>query len=194
MLVVLGSLLGFAYFYYMIDAHLSLQTVYKFYNGILVATTILTLFTAHEAPGKDWEAKVAGASSGASSADEKAALHLHGDQDTSTLLQVCNQEKQPQQQRLPSSISSTSTADLLCGTHAIYTILSAMKAAIVSLCGLSVDQIREGYWIDPVEHHDFFVVTISRTFYYMGASVQTFLMYVMITLHIVRVRATSSRI
>ncbi len=33
------------------------------------------------------------------------------------------------------------------------------------------------YWIDTTEHHDFFIVTISRFFYYMGISSQTFFLY-----------------
>jgi hypothetical protein len=42
------------------------------------------------------------------------------------------------------------------------------------------------YTIDIQEHHDFFVVTLSRLFYYCGSSVQTFFLYF---LHdIIRVR------
>ena len=42
------------------------------------------------------------------------------------------------------------------------------------------------YTIDIQEHHDFFVVTASRLFYYCGSSVQTFFLYF---LHdIIRVR------
>lgn len=33
------------------------------------------------------------------------------------------------------------------------------------------------YSIDTQEHHDFFIVTISRLFYYCGSSVQTFFLY-----------------
>ena len=33
------------------------------------------------------------------------------------------------------------------------------------------------YTIDIVENHDFFIVTVSRLFYYCGASVQTFFLY-----------------
>jgi MFS family permease len=33
------------------------------------------------------------------------------------------------------------------------------------------------YTVDSTKYHDFFMVTVSRTFYYMGISVQTFFMY-----------------
>lgn len=35
----------------------------------------------------------------------------------------------------------------------------------------------QSYTIDATKHHDFFIVTVSRTFYYMGISVQTFFLY-----------------
>jgi hypothetical protein len=37
--------------------------------------------------------------------------------------------------------------------------------------------LSKSYTIDPAKHHDFCIVTISRTFYYMGISVQTFFLY-----------------
>eukprot|EP00554_Chaetoceros_debilis_P001582 CAMPEP_0194096258 /NCGR_PEP_ID=MMETSP0149-20130528/57244_1 /TAXON_ID=122233 /ORGANISM="Chaetoceros debilis, Strain MM31A-1" /LENGTH=1028 /DNA_ID=CAMNT_0038782227 /DNA_START=363 /DNA_END=3450 /DNA_ORIENTATION=+ len=41
----------------------------------------------------------------------------------------------------------------------------------------SQSEIFAAYWIDITEHHDFFIVTISRFFYYMGVSSQTFFLY-----------------
>ena len=37
--------------------------------------------------------------------------------------------------------------------------------------------LAASYTIDATKYHDFFVVTVSRTFYYMGISVQTFFLY-----------------
>lgn len=34
--------------------------------------------------------------------------------------------------------------------------------------------IKDSFWISPNKHHDFFFVTVSRTFYYMGISIQAF--------------------
>jgi len=39
---------------------------------------------------------------------------------------------------------------------------------------ISWEDVKESYWISPVEHRDFFFVTLSRTFYYMGISTQGF--------------------
>jgi hypothetical protein len=38
-------------------------------------------------------------------------------------------------------------------------------------------EILSAFWIDISQHKDFFVVTISQFFYYMGISTQTFLLY-----------------
>ena len=37
--------------------------------------------------------------------------------------------------------------------------------------------LAKSYTIDTKKYHDFFVVTVSRTFYYMGISAQTFFLY-----------------
>jgi len=37
--------------------------------------------------------------------------------------------------------------------------------------------LAASYTIDATKYHDFFMVTVSRTFYYMGISVQTFFLY-----------------
>ena len=42
---------------------------------------------------------------------------------------------------------------------------------------LDAKTILLSFTIDPVKHHDFFVVTISRLCYYCGISVQTFFLY-----------------
>lgn len=41
----------------------------------------------------------------------------------------------------------------------------------------SISEMLSAYWIDTNEHQDFFIVTISRFFYYMGVSSQSFFLY-----------------
>jgi len=42
----------------------------------------------------------------------------------------------------------------------------------------SMSEIRSAYWVESTGvYHDFFIVTISRLFYYMGISSQTFFLY-----------------
>ena len=45
------------------------------------------------------------------------------------------------------------------------------------LLSKSASEIRNAYWLDMDKHHDFFMVTISRFFYYMGISSQSFFLY-----------------
>lgn len=42
---------------------------------------------------------------------------------------------------------------------------------------LDWNTLLKSYTIDATRYHDFFIVTVSRTFYYMGISVQTFFLY-----------------
>jgi len=42
---------------------------------------------------------------------------------------------------------------------------------------ITFQDLKHAFWLSPVEHKDFFCVTLSRTFYYMGCSSQTFFMY-----------------
>jgi sugar phosphate permease len=37
--------------------------------------------------------------------------------------------------------------------------------------------LRKSYTIDATNYHDFFIATVSRTFYYMGISIQAFFLY-----------------
>ena len=37
--------------------------------------------------------------------------------------------------------------------------------------------LKKSYTVDSSKYHDFYIVTVSRTFYYMGISVQTFFLY-----------------
>eukprot|EP00547_Thalassionema_nitzschioides_P017970 CAMPEP_0194252492 /NCGR_PEP_ID=MMETSP0158-20130606/27759_1 /TAXON_ID=33649 /ORGANISM="Thalassionema nitzschioides, Strain L26-B" /LENGTH=458 /DNA_ID=CAMNT_0038989921 /DNA_START=29 /DNA_END=1402 /DNA_ORIENTATION=- len=41
----------------------------------------------------------------------------------------------------------------------------------------SWSEIAKCYWIDRIEHYDFYLVFVSRTLYYMGISAQTFMMF-----------------
>jgi len=48
---------------------------------------------------------------------------------------------------------------------------------IAPLRELNAAKFISAFTIDTVKYHDFFVVTVSRTFYYMGISVQSFFLF-----------------
>lgn len=53
-----------------------------------------------------------------------------------------------------------------------------IKTMIIDPIGeLDWKTLKSSYTIDVEKYHDFFIVTVSRTFYYMGISVQTFFLY-----------------
>jgi len=54
-------------------------------------------------------------------------------------------------------------------------LFDAVIGAIDSLfSNIVMSNLRSAYWLSPREHHDFFVIAVSRTFYYMGISLQTY--------------------
>jgi len=64
----------------------------------------------------------------------------------------------------------------------LLTVLSAEEQPIPSnnpkmFHKLPLAEVKKSYYLTPKEHGDFFWVTLSRTFYYMGISAQTFFLY-----------------
>lgn len=53
----------------------------------------------------------------------------------------------------------------------------ARSMIVEPLHDLDWEKLRKSYTIDTTKYHDFFIVTVSRTFYYMGLSVQAFFLY-----------------
>jgi len=156
MLVVLGSLLGFLTFSYMLNTHENLKDVYVFYNAFLATTLVLCLGTACE---EEFTSCLTGCDVESDDSVSRAVVD-----EKSTLLKKA-------------SNSPPSTWSLLCGRHLPSTLLTSVSVSVSAFTTITWPQIHDAYRLDPEVHHDFFVVTVSRGFYYMGVSVQTFLMY-----------------
>ncbi|GMH95637.1 hypothetical protein TrVE_jg13880 [Triparma verrucosa] len=73
----------------------------------------------------------------------------------------------------------------LVASTIVLTVLSAQETPIpIPYNGerrifhsLPISEVKKSYYLTPSEHGDFFWVTLSRTFYYMGISAQTFFLY-----------------
>ena len=55
--------------------------------------------------------------------------------------------------------------------------LEPLKGERRMFTSLTRSQVLSSYYLSPTQHTDFFIVTLSRTFYYMGVSAQTFFLY-----------------
>jgi len=66
---------------------------------------------------------------------------------------------------------------LLCSSI-MMTLFCVRETPITSHCeAVRWEEVKASFWVSPHEHYDFFVVFVSRTFYYMGLSVMAFFLY-----------------
>lgn len=150
LLLVSGSLFGFGLFELVLDKGVRMN--YIIYMFCMALTCIIQFFSANGLSGKkEDEEKEVERKQGVEGAVFLASEDEHVD--TNNLLST-----------LPGLLSLGVIPTL---QNMIYRPLSTMTWA----------EISHAYWVDPNEHHDFFVVTLSRLFYYLGLSAQCFFLY-----------------
>lgn len=66
---------------------------------------------------------------------------------------------------------------IILSASVIISMVAYTEIPILDAAPWTWKDIAESYWVDPIEHRDFFLVFVSRTFYYMGVSVQTFMLF-----------------
>ena len=57
------------------------------------------------------------------------------------------------------------------------TLIFAKETPLEHASPWSWKELKQTFSLDPVKHHDFYYVTVSRTFYYCALSTQAFLQY-----------------
>ena len=153
LLLVTGSLVGFGMFELVFDK--GVRTNYLIYMLVMAMTCTITFFSANGLSGRIEDEEVAKMKSTIGSSLITATDETAGDASQSETSLIS---------RLPGLLSLGIIPAL---SNMIYRPLSKMTWA----------EIRHAYWVDPKEHHDFFVVTLSRLFYYLGLSAQCFFLY-----------------
>ena len=196
LLLVTGSLFGFGLFHSVLGQKVS--SMYALYTCIVIFTSILTGTNAH-----DKDADIAyyrtrrtrrqrrigrtessnEVESAMESGDEKASLDMSRENSNETSLSEAAKK---------SDDSKWKRVAKKAGHHAQQFARKAARKAkqivltpTLILRSMLVDPFADMDWatvlnaytIDIEEHHDFFVVTVSRLCYYCGQSVQTFFLY-----------------
>lgn len=146
-LLVLGSLVGFGLFHTLL--HQDVTNMYVLYLSNVVVASVLTWMHAHK---QDAVVAIQRKHTISSSRDDHHDMgqnKLHRD-----------------------SLDHRMVTD---GGHVgfvqwTYSFLQPIRE-------MSTYSLLQSYHIDINQHHDFFVVTVSRLFYYTGSSVQTFFLY-----------------
>jgi len=149
-LLVTGSLTGFGFFHFYFDG--IIQDMYGLYICIVILTTILTGLYAHDRDVHIFMERLEISLSRRSIAKENSLLGN-------------NQEITKSQRR-------RRRRRLILGP---FVLLKNMLYDPILL--LDRKTLIATYTINIDENHDFFVVTVSRLFYYCGSSVQTFFLY-----------------
>eukprot|EP00594_Rhizosolenia_setigera_P003767 CAMPEP_0178940216 /NCGR_PEP_ID=MMETSP0789-20121207/676_1 /TAXON_ID=3005 /ORGANISM="Rhizosolenia setigera, Strain CCMP 1694" /LENGTH=525 /DNA_ID=CAMNT_0020619211 /DNA_START=183 /DNA_END=1761 /DNA_ORIENTATION=- len=150
--MVVGSLSGFAAFYWLDSFHMNnhlndddiigelVYDMYFVYIVVLCLTTLTTLvFTREKPQGPD-------------------------KQERENIIEEAKTE--PSKDKESPEYSSI-----------IFGLLYVWKVSLKSISHLKMEDILTTYKITPEQHGDFFYATISRALYYMGISVQTFFLY-----------------
>lgn len=150
-LLVTGSLTGFGFFHFYFDG--IIEDMYGLYICVVIITTILTGLYAHDRDVKIFMERLEISLSRRSIDEEKNSLLGN------------NQELTKSQRR-------RRRRRLVLGP---FVLLKNMLYDPLLL--LDRKTLFATYTINIDENHDFFVVTVSRLFYYCGSSVQTFFLY-----------------
>eukprot|EP00563_Minutocellus_polymorphus_P001669 CAMPEP_0181043974 /NCGR_PEP_ID=MMETSP1070-20121207/13007_1 /TAXON_ID=265543 /ORGANISM="Minutocellus polymorphus, Strain NH13" /LENGTH=550 /DNA_ID=CAMNT_0023122365 /DNA_START=1 /DNA_END=1650 /DNA_ORIENTATION=- len=147
LLLVSGSLFGFGFFEVVLD--ISVRANYLVYMLVMASTCIIAFFSANGLSGKK---------------EDEEDMVSKQTVDSATL----SSENESIDANWLSTLPGLLSLGIIPTLHnMIYRPLSTMTWA----------EIRHAYWVDPKEHHDFFVVTLSRLFYYLGLSAQCFFLY-----------------
>lgn len=151
LLLVTGSLFGFSLFHSFLGE--DIQNMYGLYTCIVIVTTILTGTHAHDRDA------------------ELAFIRSERRRRRSQSLTHEVEEKQVDEHSLGRRMKDKAREIVLTPTLILKSIL------VDPVRKLDRESIFNSYTIDLEKNHDFFVVTVSRLFYYCGMSVQTFFLY-----------------
>jgi len=180
LLLVTGSLFGFGLFHTFLSE--TIASMYGLYTCIVIASSILTGTHAHDRDAELTAERI----------KLKQEHHHHCTGNTNSMMMDDDNS---------SHHSSSATAHYPPGpsprphkwrrrahraakkavkhAHQIIVLTPALivKSMLDPLHKLSWSDLYNCYTIDMERHHDFFVVTVSRLFYYCGMSVQSFFLY-----------------
>lgn len=157
-LLVTGSIFGFGLYYYVLRE--DIQSMYMLYTCIVIFTTIATGTHAH-----DRDAEI-------------AYNWIRRRRRSEQIEEFASPEALSQKPRWQRAAQKFAKQAAKKAKDIVLTPTLILKTMLVDpLTKLSGRELCQSYTIDTVRYHDFFVVTISRLFYYCGMSVQTFFLY-----------------
>mmetsp|Transcript_23846 Transcript_23846/g.34704 ORF Transcript_23846/g.34704 Transcript_23846/m.34704 type:complete len:627 (+) Transcript_23846:174-2054(+) len=185
-LLVCGSLFGFGAFYLVMEERI--HDMYVLYVAVMLISTIVTVFfvVRHTEHIKRTKCEMTDTIKKSSNKEEEEV-------ENSAELGDFKKETSP---LLPPSTNSSSNAigytfpnettkeqksnniDKQQTKKEHVSLFDILRLLLyIPIQNMSSSEIRAAYTINPATHHDFLIVTISRTFYYMAISNQSFFLY-----------------
>ena len=164
--LVLGSLFGFGLFHSFLSD--DIQSMYGLYTCIVIVSTIATGTHAHDRDAELAAHRTARRRQLAGRVRRRESKRQRQD----SCIYRSAQQKTPRWRRVAKKAARTAKQVL------VLTPSMVLKSMLIDTCQrMNWSDFFESYTIDTVLYHDFFVVTISRLFYYSGMSIQTFFLY-----------------
>jgi MFS family permease len=200
--LVLGSITGFALFHSVLYEHI--QNMYGLYLCIVIVTSIATGTHAHDRdaelmaihrgaargrrpPAEPLTSEVptrspATATTSVASADERQWLLNTGRHPQNGRSPDARERRRRRRKRWRKNARQTiqQAQEIVLGPALI------LKSIVDPFYKMSWKSLAASYTIDIDKHYDFFIVTVSRLFYYCGMSYQTFFLYFLVD--IIRVK------
>jgi hypothetical protein len=168
---VLGSLVGFGLFHSVLGA--SIQNMYGLYTCIVILSTIVTGTYAHD---RDAELTLLRIERRRMlSQEQDVASVSNGRIDSSQMEILQSRSCSPKWRRRMKGVAKRSLKH--AKTIAVTPTLILNSLLVTPFQSMNWKRLYQSYTIDTQKHHDFFIVTVSRLFYYCGMSVQTFFLY-----------------
>lgn len=150
LLLVTGSLTGFGFFHFYFNG--IIQDMYGLYICIVVLTTILTAMYAHD---KDVSIFM-----------KRLSISVRRRKREREIFLLRNNQELTRSQRRRRRRRLILGPFVLLKTMLYDPLLLLDKKTLIATYSINIE-----------ENHDFFIVTVSRLFYYCGSSVQTFFLY-----------------
>ena len=178
LLLVMGSLFGFGLFHTFLSQ--TIGSMYGLYTCIVIATSILTGTHAHERDAELTAERISKRRGGTAAGRSGFDRNNSDEGSHSSIISAGSplpHHHHHLHHKWPRSAKKAVKKAVRKAHEMVLTPTLLVKSMLDPLSQLSWSAVLSCYTIDVQKHHDFFVVTVSRLFYYCGMSVQTFFLY-----------------
>jgi Major Facilitator Superfamily len=182
LLLVTGSIFGFALFHLFLQQDGQIESMYGLYASIVVLTSLWTASCAQDRDAElsaqrmqyvEREVRRRGVTE-EEEEDVEEAKGKTSESRTSSSNKAPPRKWHVQARRVTKRVVKRAVQK---AHQIVLTPTLVVKSMILPVRKLHWDAVWACYTIDINKHHDFFIVTVSRLFYYCGMSVQTFFLF-----------------